>query len=93
MSTLNQTWTTADDLELRQKAKEALRTINWETEHALAEYHISKDMSAMAARIDSLLEENATLQQLLNNHKSWLQMASEQRDKAQDMLDSFNIVG
>ena len=77
-----------DDLELRQEANEA-----WEMEHALAEYHMSQDMSAMAARIDSLLEENATLQQLLNNHKSWLQMASEQRDKAQDMLDSFNIVG
>ena len=64
-----------------------------EIESATAEYHMYKDMSAMAARIDSLLEENATLQQLLNNHKSWLQMASEQRDKAQDMLDSFNIVG
>jgi regulator of replication initiation timing len=86
MTTLN--WTATDDLELRQEANEA-----WEMEHALAEYHMSQDMSAMAARIDSLLEENATLQQLLNNHKSWLQMASEQRDKAQDMLDSFNIVG
>ena len=64
-----------------------------EIEQATAEYHMYKDMSAMAARIDSLLEENATLQQLLTNHKSWLQMASEQRDKAQDMLDSFNIVG
>jgi hypothetical protein len=93
MTTLNQTWTAADDLKLRQEAEESLRTTNWETEHALAEYHMSQDMSAMAARIDSLLEENATLQQLLNNHKSWLQMASEQRDKAQDMLDSFNIVG
>ena len=86
MTALN--WTATDDLELRQEANEA-----WEMEHALAEYHMSQDMSAMAARIDSLLEENATLQQLLNNHKSWLQMASEQRDKAQDMLDSFNIVG
>ena len=67
MTTLNQTWTAADDLKLRQEAEESLR---WETEHALAEYHMSQDMSAMAARIDQLLAENDRLQRALTKEST-----------------------
>ena len=37
-----------------------------ELERATAEYHMYKDMSAMAARIDQLLEENNRLEATIN---------------------------
>ena len=65
MTTLNQTWTAADDLELRQEAKEAL-----DCEQATATYYMEKDMSAMAARIDQLLADNDRLQRALTKEYS-----------------------
>lgn len=70
MTTLNQTWTAADDLKLRQEAEESLRTTNWETEQATATYYMEKDMSAMAARIDQLLAENDRLQRALTKEST-----------------------
>ena len=40
-----------------------------EIEQATAEYHMYKDMSAMAARIDQLEAENDRLQRALLNRK------------------------
>jgi ABC-type xylose transport system substrate-binding protein len=70
MTTLNQTWTAADDLKLRQEAEESLRTTNWDVEQATATYYMEKDMSAMAARIDQLLAENDRLQRALTKEST-----------------------
>ena len=75
MTTLNQTWTAADDLELRQEAKVA-----WDVEQATATYYMEKDMSAMAARIDQLQADNDRLQreaderlaQYIAKNEQWL---------------------
>lgn len=49
-----------------------------ELEQATAQYHVEKDMVALAARIDQLEAENAKLEQLLTDHKEWLKIANEQ---------------
>jgi hypothetical protein len=73
------------------KAKETLRTINHDIEHALAGYHIEQDMEAMAARIDQLLEENAKLTSLLEHHKNWLRIANDQWSKADENLTNYMV--
>ena len=79
------------DLELRQKAKESLRTINVDIERALDQYHVNQDMEAMAARMDHLTEENAKLQQLLTNHKNWLRIANDQWSIADEKLTQYMV--
>ena len=62
-----------------------------EIEQATAEYHVEKDMEAMATRIDALLEENAKLQQLLTNHKNWLRIANDQWSIADEKLTQYMV--
>ena len=59
---------------------EALQDKNmpWDIEQAIAQYDMEKNMSEMATRIDALLEENATLQQSLTDHKDRLRIANDQ---------------
>jgi len=49
-----------------------------ELEQATAQYHVEKDMVALATRIDQLEAENAKLEQLLTDHKEWLKIANDQ---------------
>ena len=62
-----------------------------EIERATAQYHVEKDMEAMAARIDQLLEENRKLTVLLDNHKNWLRIANDQWSKADENLTNYMV--
>lgn len=62
-----------------------------ELQQATAQYHVEQDMEAMAARIDSLLEENAKLTSLLEHHKDWLRIANDQWSKAEDNLTNYMV--
>ena len=48
-------------------------------------------MEAMAARIDSLVEENMKLTVLLDNHKNWLRIANDQWSKADENLTNYMV--
>ena len=62
-----------------------------EIERATVQYHVEKDMEAMAARIDQLLEENRKLTVLLDNHKNWLRIANDQWSKADENLTNYMV--
>jgi len=60
-------------------------------ERATAQYHMEKDMEALAARIDQLEAENAKLDQLLTDHKNWLRIANDQWSKADERLTQYMV--
>jgi hypothetical protein len=97
MTTLNQrpkqhemTWGAEDDLG-GYNLYTADQLSQQEIESATAQYHIEKDMEAMAARIDQLLEENAKLTSLLEHHKNWLRIANDQWSKADENLTNYMV--
>ena len=67
------------------------KNMPWDIEQAAAQYHMEKDIEAMAARIDQLEAENAKLEQLLTDHKNWLRIANDQWSKAEDNLTNYMV--